>query len=150
MTSREVAKRGGRQTAAQVGRRPAEQRVIATEAAREAVRRLRAATGAHGGTGPPMRKSRRLMFVQSAGCCGGSAPMCFPAGEYLTGPGDLLLGWPAGCPFYVDRRLYEAWHPGQLVLDVEPGMPEGFSLAAGDGLHFVTRTAGVEPRARSG
>jgi len=137
MTSREVAERDGRQVAARGDRRLAEQRVIATEVARQAVRRLRAAHG-------------RLMFVQSAGCCGGSAPMCFPAGEYITGPGDLLLGLAAGCPFYIDRRTYEAWHPGQLVLDVEPGTPEGFSLAAGEGLHFVTRTAGVEPRARSG
>ena len=82
------------------------------------------------------------MFVQSAGCCGGSAPMCFPRGEYLTGSGDLLLGSVEGCPFYIDRRLESAWHFGRLVLDVEPGDPEGFSLAAGDGLHFVTRTAG--------
>jgi hypothetical protein len=33
MTSREVAKRGGRQMAARGGRRLAEQRIIATEAA---------------------------------------------------------------------------------------------------------------------
>lgn len=71
--------------------------------------------------------------------------MCFPAGEYLTGPGDLLLGSIAGCPFYMDARQYQAWHPGQLVLDVAPGMPEGFSLAADAGLHFVTRT-GAQPR----
>ncbi len=127
MTSREVAQRGGRQVAARGGRRLAPQRVIATEAARQAVNRLRAVRGP-------------LMFVQSAGCCGGSAPMCFPAGEYLTGPGDLLLGRLAGCPFYMDARQYEAWHPGQLVVDVEPGAPEGFSMAAGEGLHFVTRT----------
>jgi uncharacterized protein (DUF779 family) len=126
MASREVAERGGRQVAARGGRRLAEQRVIATEAAREAVRRLRAARGP-------------LMFVQSAGCCAGSVPMCFPAGEYLTGPGDLLLGTIEGCPFYMDLRQYEAWHPVQLVLDVEPGPPEGFSLAAGEDLHFVTR-----------
>jgi uncharacterized protein (DUF779 family) len=126
MTSREVAERGCRQLAAQGGRRLAEQRVVATEAAREAVSRLRAARGP-------------LMFVQSAGCCAGSVPMCFPEGEYLTGDGDLLLGTIAGCPFYIDRRLYEAWHSGQLVLDVAPGRPEGFSLAAGEGLHFVTQ-----------
>ena len=106
-------------------------RVIATEGARQAVSRLRAARGP-------------LMFVQSAGCCGGSAPMCFPAGEYLTGPGDLLLGSVAGCPFYMDARQYRAWRPGQLVIDVEPGAPEGFSLAAGEGLHFVTRTRTAE------
>lgn len=149
MTSREVARRGGRQAAAHGDRRLAEQRVIATAAAREAVRRLRAAPGGNGGLVPQAGRDRPLMFVQSAGCCGGSAPMCFPDGEYITGAGDLLLGLVEGCPFYIDRRLYEAWHPGQLVLDVEPGAPEGFSLAAGDGLHFVTRT-GVEPQARSG
>ena len=126
MASREVAERGGRQIAARGDRRLAEQRVIATEAAREAVRRLRAARGP-------------LMFVQSAGCCAGSVPMCFPDGEFLTGPGDLLLGSVAGCPFYIDQRLYHAWHPGQLILDVAPGPPEGFSLAAGEGLHFVTQ-----------
>jgi uncharacterized protein (DUF779 family) len=136
MTRREVAE-GDRQLAARGGRRLPERRVIATKAARLAVRRLRAVRGP-------------LMFAQSGGCCGGSAPMCFPRGEYLTGPGDLLLGSVEGCPFYIDRRLYEAWHPGRLVLDVEPGDPEGFSLAAGDGLHFVTRTAGVKPRGRSG
>jgi uncharacterized protein (DUF779 family) len=135
MIRREVAE-GDRQVAARGGRRLPERRVIATEAARLAVRRLRAVRGP-------------LMFVQSAGCCGGSAPMCFPRGEYLTGPGDLLLGSVEGCPVYIDRRLYQAWHPGQLVLDVEAGDPEGFSLAAGDGLHFVTQTAGVEQRARS-
>jgi uncharacterized protein (DUF779 family) len=136
MTRREVAE-GDRQVAARGGRRLPERRVIATEAARLAVRRLRAVRGP-------------LMFVQSAGCCGGSAPMCFPRGEYLTGLGDLLLGSVEGCPFYIDRQLYQAWHPGRLVLDVEPGAPEGFSIAAGDGLHFVTRTAGVEQRVRSG
>jgi uncharacterized protein (DUF779 family) len=127
MTGREVAERGGRRLAARGGRRLAEQRVVATEAAREAVRRLRAARG-------------DVMFVQSAGCCAGSVPMCFPAGEYQTGPADVLLGFAAGCPFYIDRRLYEAWHSPQLVLDLEAGEPEGFSLAAGEGLHFVTRT----------
>ena len=65
--------------------------------------------------------------------------MCFPDGEYLTGDGDLLLGVVDGCPFYIDQRLYHAWHPDQLFLDVAPGPPEGFSLAAGEGLHFVTQ-----------
>jgi uncharacterized protein (DUF779 family) len=127
MTSREVAERGGSQMAARGDRRLAEQRVIATEAAREAIRRLRAVRGP-------------LMFVQSAGCCAGTVPMCFPDGEYLTGAGDLLLGSIEGAPFYIDQRLYQAWHPGQLILDVAAGPPEGFSLPAGDGVHFTTRT----------
>ncbi|MGE5286388.1 MAG: DUF779 domain-containing protein [Micromonosporaceae bacterium] len=102
-------------------------RVVATEAARKAIARLRAVHGP-------------LMFVQSAGCCGGSAPMCFRSGEFLTGAGDLLLGEVEGCPFYMDARQYAAWHADQLVLDVAPGMAEGFSLPAGEGAHFVLRS----------
>lgn len=79
------------------------------------------------------------MFVQSGGCCAGSTPMCFPAGEFLTGERDLLLGTIEDCPFYMDAALYDAWNQPHLVLDVEPGEPEGFSLGAGAGQHFITR-----------
>jgi uncharacterized protein (DUF779 family) len=33
-----------------------------------------------------------LMFHQSGGCCDGSAPMCYPAGDFRVGPQDVLLG----------------------------------------------------------
>src|SRR4051794_36482576 len=33
-----------------------------------------------------------LMFHQSGGCCDGSSPMCYPAGEFITGDSDVLLG----------------------------------------------------------
>jgi uncharacterized protein (DUF779 family) len=103
-------------------------RITATAAARQAVSRLRAARG-----GP-------VMFVQSGGCCAGSTPMCYPAGEFITGDADMLLGQIDGCPFYIDRRLDEAWHQDQFILDVASGEPEGFSLPAGEGLHFITRS----------
>jgi uncharacterized protein (DUF779 family) len=103
-------------------------RISATPAAREAIARLRAARGG------------AVMFVQSAGCCAGSVPMCFPDGEFLVGDGDELLGEIDGCPFYIDRRLDDAWGHGRFVLDVEPGRPEGLSLAAGEQSRFVTRT----------
>jgi uncharacterized protein (DUF779 family) len=110
-------------------------RIPATPAARKAIRHLRAARG------------EDLMFVQSAGCCAGSVPMCFPAGEFITGDMDLLLGVIEGCPFYIDARTYKSWDDPQLVLDIAPGNPEGFSLGPGGGLHFVTRTsAGTPPR----
>jgi len=102
------------------------QRVTVTPAARQAI-------GALSARGGP------VMFVLSGGCCGGTAPMCFRHGEFITGPGDLLLAEIGQCPFYVDARLYHAWGEPALTLDVEPGFPEGFSLAAGDGLHFVVR-----------
>ena len=111
-------------------------RIIATPAAREAIRLLRAARG-----GP-------VMFVQSGGCCAGSTPMCFPVGEFLIGDIDVLLGEIDGCPFYIDKRLDQAWHQEQFLLDVAPGEPEDFSLPAGDNLHFVTRSpACVSPGA---
>jgi uncharacterized protein (DUF779 family) len=100
-------------------------RISATPAAREAIRRLRAARGG------------ALMFVQSAGCCAGSVPMCFPAGEFLVGGNDLMLGTIEGCPFYIDARIYRSWDDAELILDVAPGSPEGFSIGAGPGEHFV-------------
>jgi uncharacterized protein len=107
-------------------------RVTATPAARKAIARL-------------ARRLGPLMFVQSGGCCGGSAPMCFPAGEFLTGAGDLLLGEVEGCPFYIDARLYASWGSPRLLLDTGPGTAEGFSLAAGQGRHFVTRVWAAAP-----
>jgi len=102
--------------------------VSATPAAREAVIRLRAARG------------HPLMFVQSGGCCAGSTPMCFPAGEFIVGDVDLLLGEIEGAPFYIDSRLHAAWNKAELILDVAPGDPEGFSLGPGGGMHFVVRS----------
>jgi uncharacterized protein (DUF779 family) len=102
--------------------------VRATDAARAAVRRL---ARTHGG----------VMFVQSAGCCDGSAPMCFPEGDFRVGASDVCVGDVEGCPVYVSRRELEAWEHRDLVLDVEPGYADGLSLAAGEGLHFVSRTS---------
>jgi uncharacterized protein (DUF779 family) len=104
------------------------ERISATPAAHDAIRRLCAAQG-----GP-------VMFVQSGGCCAGSVPMCFPAGEYRTGAGDVLLGEIDGCPCYIDADLDAALRHPALVLDVAPGDPEGFSLGPGHGERFVSRT----------
>ncbi|WNZ06656.1 DUF779 domain-containing protein [Streptomyces sp. 11x1] len=111
-------------------------RVTATRAARRAIEALRAA---HGGP---------VMFVQSGGCCDGSDPMCFPAGEFAVGEGDMLVGVIVGCTFHMDADQYEALGRPLFVLDVEPGTPGGFSLPAGEGLRFVTRVK--EPRRKAG
>jgi len=105
---------------------PAAVRLTVTQAAREAISRLRAARG-----GP-------VMFVQSGGCCAGSTPMCFPEGEFVVGDVDLLLGDIDGCPFYIDKRLDGAWQQAEFLLDVADGEPEDFSLAAGENQHFIT------------
>ncbi len=51
-----------------------------------------------------------LMFHQSGGCCNGSAPMCFTAGEFKLGARDVLLGEVGGQPFYIggDQRAGSA------------------------------------------
>jgi len=40
----------------------------------------------------------------------------------------------------IDSALDRAWNHPELVLDVADGDPEGFSLGAGPGPHFVTRS----------
>ncbi|HLI56237.1 MAG TPA: DUF779 domain-containing protein [Actinomycetota bacterium] len=102
-------------------------RVIATPAALAAISRVTAERGP-------------VMFFQSGGCCDGSLPMCFDAGELIVGDHDVLLGTVGGCPFYIDGRQFQAWKHTQLVLDVGAGEPEGFSLPAGPEAHFIIRS----------
>lgn len=102
-------------------------RLHVTAAARQAVLALRADRG------------EAVMFVQSAGCCAGSVPMCFPDGEFAVGEHDTLVGTVEGCPFFIDDRLDAAWNHPDVELDVAPGRPEGFSLAAGPDQRFISR-----------
>jgi hypothetical protein len=101
--------------------------VIATPLALEAIIRLVAERGP-------------VLFFQSGGCCDGSLPICFADGEFLIGDRDVRLGDVGGCPFYIDARQYEVWKHTQLILDLGEGEPEGFSLGAGDGRYFITRS----------
>jgi len=87
-----------------------------------------------------VREGGPVMFYQSGGCCDGSLPMCFRQGEFIIGDHDVLLGTISGCPFYIDHRQYEVWKGTRLTLDVSDGEPEGFSLEAGPGRHFVVRS----------
>ncbi len=99
--------------------------------------RLRATTAAEEALARVAHEHGPVLLMLSAGCCGGSAPMCFPESEFRIGGQDVLIGTVAGCRVYVDRRQLEAWPHTDVLIDVEPGFPEGFSLAAGEGRHFV-------------
>ena len=82
-----------------------------------------------------------LMFHQSGGCCDGSAPMCYPAGEFRVGSNDVKLGEiPGGTPVYMDADQFNYWKHTQLTIDVVPGRGAGFSLEAPEGLRFLTRS----------
>ena len=81
-----------------------------------------------------------LMFHQSGGCCDGSAPMCYPAGEFKVGGQDVLMGEIAGCKFYIGANQFEYWRHTQLIIDVVPGRGAGFSVEAPEGVRFLTRS----------
>ena len=81
-----------------------------------------------------------LMFHQSGGCCDGSAPMCYPAGDFRVGPQDVLLGRIAGCDFYIGAAQLEYWQHTQLIIDVVSGRGSGFSVEAPEGVRFLTRS----------
>ncbi|MCD0484293.1 DUF779 domain-containing protein [Streptacidiphilus sp. ASG 303] len=86
-----------------------------------------------------------LMFHQSGGCCDGSAPMCYPAGEFLTGGSDVHLGdldvpGAGPVPFWMARAQYAYWQHTHLTVDVVPGRGAGFSLEAPTGLRFLIRS----------
>jgi uncharacterized protein (DUF779 family) len=81
-----------------------------------------------------------LMFHQSGGCCDGSSPMCYPAGDFRVGPQDVLLGEIAGCAFYIGAAQFEYWQHTQLIIDVVPGRGSGFSVEAPEGVRFLTRS----------
>jgi uncharacterized protein (DUF779 family) len=87
------------------------------------------------------RRYPQVLFYQSGGCCAGSTPMRFAAGEFRLGANDVRLGEIGGCPVYIDKRQYELWRHTQIIIDVGSGEPEGFSLPAGDDdTHFATRS----------
>jgi len=103
------------------------QQVILTSAAVALIDKLRAKHGP-------------VMFHQSGGCCDGSSPMCYSAGEFLTGDSDVLLGEVNGAQFYISKPQFEYWKHTQLILDVVPGRGGMFSLENGEGVRFLIRS----------
>ena len=87
-----------------------------------------------------VREHGPLMFHQSGGCCDGSAPMCYPEGEFRIGVRDVLLGRIEGCAFYMGGAQFEFWKHTHLTIDVVPGRGGGFSLEAPRGVRFLVRS----------
>lgn len=108
-------------------------RVTATESAVDLLTKL---TELNGG----------LMIHQSGGCCDGSAPMCYPVGEYRIGQRDVLVGTvdlPDPLPsvrVWINGDQFQLWKHTQLILDVVKGRGAGFSLEAPEGVRFLSRS----------
>ena len=103
------------------------ERVLVTPAAAAVLTKLRALHGP-------------VMFHQSGGCCDGSSPMCYPAGEFRVGAQDVRRGTVDGAAFYIGAAQFEVWRHTQLIIDVVPGRGGGFSLEAPEGVRFLTRS----------
>ncbi len=88
-----------------------------------------------------IRQHGPVMFHQSGGCCDGSAPMCFPRGEFRVGASDVLLGRVgADTPFWMSADQNEYWKHTVLTVDVVSGRGSGFSLEAPEGVRFLIRS----------
>lgn len=102
-------------------------RVTATIAARELLEEIRSDHG-------------DVMFHQSGGCCDGSAPMCYPKGDFHIGQSDVKLGEIDGAEVWISGPQFEAWKHTQLILDVVTGRGGMFSLDNGREKRFLTRS----------
>jgi uncharacterized protein (DUF779 family) len=81
-----------------------------------------------------------VLFFQSGGCCDGSAPMCYPNGEFAISDTDVYLGNLHGAPFYIGMEQFAYWEHTQLIIDVVAGNGGMFSLDNGTGKRFLTRS----------
>jgi uncharacterized protein (DUF779 family) len=87
-----------------------------------------------------------LMFHQSGGCCDGSSPMCYQAGEFRVGGQDVKLGdlKVAGIQeligFWMSASQFEYWKHTHLTVDVVDGRGGGFSLESPEGKRFLIRS----------
>jgi uncharacterized protein len=103
------------------------ERVTVTPAAETLLRKLQ---GIHG----------PLLFHQSGGCCDGSAPMCYPRGDFKLGQEDVFLGTIVDTPFYMGGAQFEYWRHTHLTVDVVKGRGSGFSVEAPEGVRFLIRS----------
>ena len=90
-----------------------------------------------------------LMFHQSGGCCDGSSPMLFMAGEFITSDQDVLLGrfdLASGeepsqpLDFWMSAEQFNYWSHTFLTVDVVQGRGSGFSAEAPRGVRFLIRS----------
>jgi uncharacterized protein len=109
-------------------------RVTSTAAARKVIERLKELHGP-------------LMFHLSGGCCDGSAPMCFPKGEFKLGSVDERVGTIVGCEFWMDREQLRRWGHTRWTVDVVPGRGASFSVEAPLNLRFLIRSSLYQPPA---
>ena len=87
-----------------------------------------------------------LMFHQSGGCCDGSAPMCYPDGDFRpaartsTSATCASTGLEKPIGFWMSASQFEYWKHTHLTVDVVKGRGSGFSVEAPEGVRFLIRS----------
>ncbi|MCF6351717.1 MAG: DUF779 domain-containing protein [Cyclobacteriaceae bacterium] len=103
------------------------QRVDITDKATELVKKLQDQYG-------------ELIFHQSGGCCDGSAPMIFEAGDMYLDDSDVLLGKIVGVNFYMNQDQFDYWKHTHLTVDITEGRGSSFSLEIPLGYRFIVHS----------
>lgn len=80
-----------------------------------------------------------VIFHLSGGCCDGTAPMVYPAGEFRLGAHDVQLGSVGRAGFWTSGAQAAAWADTALLIDAVPGRGGAFSLDNPRDRHFVVR-----------
>lgn len=101
--------------------------VTATTAAAKLLRELQHAHG-------------DLMFHLTGERGDGCAPMCYVQGEHKISKQDLHLGLIEGCPFFIEKELYNGWAHSHLIIDVVEGHSSGFSIESSRGVRFLIKS----------
>ncbi len=99
-------------------------RVVMTDAAKEAVERVRSELGDD------------LTLLIGNGCCDSTAPYLFS--RHVSGPAEVPVGESAGVPVLLDAPLRDLFEGREVVIDVreDPG-GDSFSAETELGLRFT-------------
>jgi uncharacterized protein (DUF779 family) len=80
-----------------------------------------------------------LVMVLGTGCCDSTAPFLYD--HYYPGPDVVRAGQVVGVPVFAHEWLARLYGEGELVVDVDEGLPnDSFSLESEFDCRFTLRT----------
>lgn len=107
------------------------EKVTATTAAQDLITQLQKQHG-------------KLIFVHSEGCCDGTSPICMTEGDFYLGSRDEKIGEVMNVPYFMHTSNSSYWQHLQIVIDVQNGMGNSFSLESSNDMSFIIRSKVME------
>ena len=107
------------------------EKVIATIAAQDLIKQLQEQHG-------------KLIFIHSEGCCDGTSPICMTEGDFYLGSRDEQIGEVMNVPYYMHTSNFSYWQHMQIVIDVQDGIGNSFSLESTKDKSFIIRSRILE------